>query len=344
MNSELISVIVPVYNVEKYLYRCLDSLINQSYLNLEILLVNDGSTDCSGDICEEYAQKDSRITVVHKKNAGLGMARNSGLDISTGKYVIFVDSDDYLVTNMIENLYKKLKETNSDTCIGGYQRVYSDHVDTFENPFSNQVFEKETILSEVLAKMFGHFNNSDYLEMSVWKVLFSNRIIQEYELRFPSEREFISEDIIFDTEYYAKSTRVAMSNDIGYCYCDNEDSLTTRYNSNRFNLQVKLYEELVKRTTALEIYDVAKLRMDATLIGIARYSIKLEQKFSKKNTLPVAKQKIRNICTNSVLQQALKEFDSSKISVQSRIVNWFVKNKMVNSLLVIMFLKNKLSI
>ena len=106
----LISVIIPVYNVVSYLRECLDSVVKQTYAQLEIILIDDGSTDESGAICDYYASVDQRIRVLHQKNAGLGPARNAGLDICTGAYITFVDSDDFLALDMIELLYKKISE------------------------------------------------------------------------------------------------------------------------------------------------------------------------------------------------------------------------------------------
>ena len=104
-NSDLISIIVPVYNVEKYLKRCMDTLQNQTYENIEIILVDDGSPDDCQQLCDENARKDSRVKVIHKSNEGLGMARNSGFEIATGSYIVFVDSDDYVTEDMCEKLY-----------------------------------------------------------------------------------------------------------------------------------------------------------------------------------------------------------------------------------------------
>ena len=119
----MISVIVPVYNVEKYLRQCLDSVLAQTYRELEIILVDDGSTDGSGAICDEYATRDSRIKVVHQQNGGLSSARNAGLDLATGEYVAFVDSDDYIHETMLELLYQALVENNADTVICNFERV-----------------------------------------------------------------------------------------------------------------------------------------------------------------------------------------------------------------------------
>ena len=104
MSNVMLSIIVPVYNVEKYIGKCIESIVNQTYKDLEIILVDDGSTDNSGKICDEWARKDKRIKVIHKKNGGLSDARNAGLDICTGDYIGFVDSDDYIELNMYEDL------------------------------------------------------------------------------------------------------------------------------------------------------------------------------------------------------------------------------------------------
>lgn len=126
MNCELVSVIVPVYNVEQYLEKCILSIVNQTYKNLEIILVDDGSTDKCPDVCDEWAQRDSRIRVLHKANGGLSDARNAGLDVANGEYIAFVDSDDYVAVEMVEALYHEITQTDTDMCIGGLVTVRED--------------------------------------------------------------------------------------------------------------------------------------------------------------------------------------------------------------------------
>ena len=118
-NNELISIIVPVYNVQKYLDRCMNTLLNQTYKNIEIILIDDESPDSCPQMCDEYKRIDQRIKVVHKLNEGLGFARNSGLEIARGKYIIFVDSDDYVTENMCELLYQSAKKYDADVVYGG---------------------------------------------------------------------------------------------------------------------------------------------------------------------------------------------------------------------------------
>ena len=121
METELISVIVPVYNMERYLRRCVDSILHQTYRNLEVLLVDDGSTDASGAICDEYAAQEERVTAVHQKNGGLSAARNAGLERAQGTYLCFVDSDDFLDSRMLETLCRDLQEQDADVAVVGFR-------------------------------------------------------------------------------------------------------------------------------------------------------------------------------------------------------------------------------
>ena len=128
MKNLLVSVIVPIYNVEKYLRKCVDSILNQTYKNLEIILVDDGSPDNCGNICDEYALSDSRIRIIHKKNGGLSDARNAGLDIARGNYILFVDSDDYIDETMVEKLYEALEKEKAEMSLCSFVYVNDDGV------------------------------------------------------------------------------------------------------------------------------------------------------------------------------------------------------------------------
>lgn len=334
-----ISVIVPVYNVERYLDRCVKSIVSQTYSNLEIILVDDGSTDNSGNLCDDF--RDARIRVIHKKNEGLGKARNAGIKYATGKYIMFVDSDDYIDKTMVANLYNSLRKNNADTCIGGFKRVFSNKIEEYKNKYSNHTFYGDEVLTEVLVKMFGkNSKNDDHIEMSAWKVLFDSQIIRKYDILFPSEREFISEDIIFDTEYFPKARAVTMSDDIGYNYCDNEGSLTTKYNPNRFALQKKLFLELLKRSRTLKIYDLSYQRIANTFIANTRYCIKQDQNFLSKD---VANEKIASICKDYVLRDTLQSYKVDE-GIKSNMVNLLIKNQSINSLYLVMKIKNKFNI
>lgn len=122
-----VSIIVPIYNVEKYLNRCLDSLVNQTFKDIEIIALNNGSTDSSLDILKDYASNDNRITIIDNENLGVSKARNIGIDKASGKYIVFVDSDDWIDTNMIEVLYSNITKNNCDLVMCTYVREFDDH-------------------------------------------------------------------------------------------------------------------------------------------------------------------------------------------------------------------------
>lgn len=343
--QELISIIVPVYNVEKYIGRCLNSIERQSYPNIEIVLVDDGSKDNSGFLCDKFALNNQNAKVIHKENEGLGFARNTGLHYATGKYIVFVDSDDYLEHDMILNLYTDLILSKADACIGGFRRVCGNKVTIKRNEMAGKIYTESEIKEYILPRMLGKQpNGTDYIEMSVWKVLFKTDIIKKYDLKFPSERKLISEDIVFDLDYYSKCHAVCMSSDCGYCYCDNEGTLTTRYRPERFDLQKELYLYLAKRTKELGIDEISETRRMTTFISNTRYCIKLEAKFLKQNGQEKMLNNIKRICMDDLTQEIFLRYDHAKVPLKSRIINKMIMNKQSALLAAVMILRERLHV
>lgn len=342
--SNLVSIIVPVYNVEKYIHRCVDSILNQTYRNLEIILVDDGSPDNCGSICEEYAQQDDRIKVIHKENGGLGFARNSGLDIATGDYVAFVDGDDYIGTNHIEKLLRALQRSQADACMGGHTKAYVNHYEQRPNPLAGSEIENEAVLTQLLPKMCGIDNTGRYVDMSVWLALYSRRIIADYHLRFVSERVLASEDLVFNFSFYSHAEKVTIIDSNEYYYCDNEGSLTTRYKPDRYEAQLTLYNHMMYSARELGIERQCKTGLDHSLVAIARYSIKLEVKFAAQNGWKQAMQNIRKIYADAMLQSILASGEYHEPRKASAIVNWLMYRKCLPGLIATMILKNKFGI
>ena len=204
-NNELISIIVPIYNVQKYLDRCMKTLLNQTYRNIEIILVDDESPDECPKMCEEYTKIDQRVKVIHKKNGGLGFARNSGLEIAQGKYIIFVDSDDYVTENMCHLLYEAAKKYEADVVYGGIfyadgEKIKESKVVTKERVWKGKQEVKDLLLDFIATEP--NEKKDTIMEVSVWKALFRKKVFDEYDISFVSERQFISEDVIFDIDYY----------------------------------------------------------------------------------------------------------------------------------------------
>ena len=194
------SVVLPIYNVEKYLNRCLDSVMNQTYKKLEIILVDDGSPDSCPQMCDNWARVDDRIKVVHKKNAGLGEARNSGLDVATGDYIAFFDSDDYIDTRLFEELYTVIISDNPDLIEFGHHDVdrQGNITRTFIPKTPLEKYEGKEVLSQFLPELIctdPKTGTASDLLMSAWSCLYRRQLLVECNFHFVSEREYISEDV-----------------------------------------------------------------------------------------------------------------------------------------------------
>ena len=214
--NPLISVIVPVYNVEDYLRKCLDSIVNQTYKNLEIILIDDGSTDNSGIICDEYAAKDNRIRVIHKANGGLSDARNAGLKIAKGEYIGFVDSDDYIAEDMYEFLYNFAVKNNLDVAM-------CSSCDVYEKEIKKTKYFKTIILEDkekIIKNLF--LNEVDGAAVSVCDKLFNKQIIKK--CKFVLGKTY--EDAFFILEWIENTKKFGRSSDVKYYYVQRTHSIT----------------------------------------------------------------------------------------------------------------------
>lgn len=218
---EKISVIIPVYNVENYLEKCIDSIIMQTYKNLEIILVNDGSTDTSPEICEHYKIRDERITIIHQKNKGLSGARNTGIEHASGEFLLFVDSDDYILPNMIETLYTRLKMDKTEMAICSFE-----YVDENGNKVCEQLSRQCEMKNEILGKneMFHKISHKTpgywYYVISCGK-LYRKYIFEQY--RFPEGR--IHEDEFAIHHIIDKVTNVSIVEERLYMYLQRTGSI-----------------------------------------------------------------------------------------------------------------------
>lgn len=257
MENGLITIIVPIYNVEKYLERCIESIVNQTYTNLEIVLIDDGSTDKCAEICDEWRKKDRRIKVVHKKNEGLGMARNSGIENATGEYIYFVDSDDYIDLDTIEKCYRMARREEADLVTFGFYRVYSNgRLGKSSIPsLEKYIFEGEEVLGVFLPNLIApdiENGTATNLWMSACSSFCRLDIIKEYGWKFVSEREIISEDIFSLLQLYKVVHKVVVIPEAFYYYCENMSSLTHSYRKDRFDQIKYFYDRCIDECEILE--------------------------------------------------------------------------------------------
>lgn len=229
MNTPNISIIIPCYNVEKYFNRCINTIVNQTLKDIEIILVDDASPDKVPVLCDDWGKKDFRIKVIHKKeNEGLGFARNTGLDVASGEYVAFVDSDDYVDVTMYEILYNKAKKTNSDIVYCGVKSENREghFVDICDYNITT-TFKNEQL--ESLSINYFDPPKGEHLHfMSVWHSIYRRETVGN--LRFYSEREVCSEDLPFQVAILLKANIVTYIPNTLYYYCLNDTSLSRTFN------------------------------------------------------------------------------------------------------------------
>ena len=231
MGAKLISVIVPVYNVERYLDKCIESICSQTFRNLEIILSDDGSTDSSGTICDCWAERDSRIRVIHKKNGGLSDARNAGIEIATGTYFMFVDSDDTITTDTIERLYSALTEYSCEIAVCNMVRVYDDDTtEPFYAPADTLTVWEDWQRFETLK------------QPSVCNKLFQADLFED--VRFPKGKLY--EDTFVYHVLAHRANRIVLTGHDGYYYLSRRESILgqPRYTERYFDLVEAVYERM----------------------------------------------------------------------------------------------------
>lgn len=231
----MISIIIPIYNSEATLRRCLDSVINQSISDWELLLVDDGSTDKSGEVCDEYAAKDKRIKVFHKINGGVSSARNTGLNYAKGDWIAFIDADDYVNDAYLANLWEH-SQKQVDLVIS-YAEIHNG------DDINKELYPSKLVDDTNFDTMF--IENDMNWHTSPWSKLYKRNIIEEHHIRF-CEGMHIGEDAVFLYSYMLCSNRIYISDDTDYCYfAYNEGSLTKRVNS--LDSEILAYNQI--RTT-----------------------------------------------------------------------------------------------
>lgn len=299
----MVSVIVAVYNVEQYIEKCLISIKHQTYADIEVIVIDDGSKDTSGKICEEIAAADRRFRVVHKENEGLGFARNTGLDYVSGDFVVFIDGDDFLEPNMIETLVRYQNENNSDMIICGFKRYIDEkqikNISKVKEPVS---FEGDTeIMEKVLCPIIGNDasrKSNDGREMCVWTNLYSMELIKKYNLKFVSERVYLSEDFFFNIPYIKHAKKITMIPECLYNYRYNPASLSNSYRPNKFELLENfmeranhlLDEEGISKYSSKRLQRLYFMKFRRTLLQISAAKIPNKEKKEKISNAVISKQ------------------------------------------------------
>lgn len=325
MKKGLVTVVVPVYNTEKYLDRCITSIVNQTYQNLEIILVDDGSLDHCPQMCDAWAQKDSRIRVIHKENAGAGMARNTGIENAAGEYVCFIDSDDYIDPNMIGGVFSAADKASADLVFYGFSDVDRNGKVTsswYPDPGKSLYCGKE-VQEELLPYMI---HPSPIF--SLWCALFSLNTIFSSNWRIPSEREIYSEDTYAMIDLCKYAEKAVVLQESYYCYCNNGASLSHSSRLGEYD-RIKDFYWRTQRLCREHAYSDQVGRR--CMYPFAGYTIAALKYHAAVNTDRVeGKKQIRRIIEDETLQSVLLEMKKDRTNIKRRILFWAIRHKCCN--------------
>lgn len=334
-----VSVIIPVYNVEKYLDRCVQSVINQTLTDIEIILVDDGSPDNCPKMCDEYAAVDKRIKVIHKKNAGLGYARNSGLERANGEFVAFVDSDDFIDVNMYERLYETAVKYGLDTCYCGFKYYIDGKIVQRREVENFQLFRGRKDIDRFLLDMIGppppYPHEVKYL-MSVWRAIYSNALINSKQLFFDSEKQIASEDILFHLKYLPETKNIGFLPDCYYYYCTNLSSISRTYDDSKYRLIRANLIEVKNRLELLYLEDCYLPHYNRYLFLVLRTV--LYNEFSRSNLSIMQRYNIiKDRCNDKVFDVLYKRFQYSYLPIKKKVFFVSCKEHCIFFIMILLF-------
>ena len=280
MKEGLVSIIIPIYKVEKYMDRCIKSIVNQTYHNLEIILVDDGSPDRCPQKCDEWAAEDSRIKVIHKKNAGAGMARNTGIENAIGEYICFFDSDDYVALDAIEKAHQYISGYHCEMVLFGHYDVdLNGNIKRCVLPQTDKIlYQGDEVQNYVLPNAIGsdpRTGKKTIVDMSPWAGMYSMAVIQRNHWRFVSERQYIFEDSYSLLFLYKELTSVAILSEALYFYCENSQSQMHKYQKDRYERIKSWHNEFTKTCDTLGYGEQVRERLPEQFFNVSLSALKV---------------------------------------------------------------------
>ena len=330
MNNYLVTVVLPIYNVEKYLDRCMESVTKQTYQNLEIIMVDDGATDSCPQKCDEWAKKDKRIKVIHKKNAGLGMARNTGIENATGDYIVFFDSDDYIALDAIEKAVNSASMCNADLVTFGFSFVndLGEVTRTVIPSGDKEIYSGDEVLDIVLPDLLSQGIDARIIKglwISAWVNMYSMKLINEAKWRFVSERLIISEDVYSMLDLYSNVSNVVILSDALYFYCENGASLTHAYRKDRFEKLNSFYKQCYTLSEhkgySTEIIERLAYPYIANVIGALKIVVSNNMKYSEVYKI------IKSCVNDDVLVKIAKSIDINSENSKRKLLLMAIRRK-----------------
>lgn len=330
-NNYMVSVIIPVYNVEKFLNRCVDSILSQTYKNIEIILVDDGALDSSPQICDEYAHKDTRVNVVHKQNGGLASARNAGLKVAKGDYILFVDSDDWIKGNTVEELLNIAIENQVDFVrFIPVSAGYPDRPDGTPINFGTEdfmeegVYNKGKMIKDIYPRLFVTPQLTMGPIVAAWRSLYNRKFLVDNNLYFDEEVKY-SEDAIFSAKVVYNSNKFYyIKGGYYYNYFYNTSSITKSFKKDRWDICKILSSTLKKEFENKKDYDFSKqlhLEDIYNVLNALGQNTHIES-FKERYTY------IKNIFNDDFTKQSMKYINLTDINIKLKIILYLIKYKL----------------
>ncbi len=316
-----ISIIIPVYNVEKYLNRCVDSILNQSLQDFEIILVNDGSTDSSPKICDEYVQQDERIHVIHKQNARVAAARNDGIKVAQGEFISLIDSDDWIEPTMLEEMYSTATQFGCDFVMCDFTKKGKEVEYTVSQPIGEGFYDRERIEKE-LFKCLIMFDNIEFPPtISNWTCLFNREFLIDNVLYYDEDIHYCEDSIFGSKVMYNANRFYYLKGKYFYNYFYNPNSTTSKYNPKKWDSYLKINERLEEyfRNDNFDFSYQIKINMlyftlnMMSEIGRSKESFLEKRKYCKK------------LITNKRVRTIFKDFRMPDVSFGLKIVINLIK-------------------
>lgn len=300
-----ISIIVPIYNTEEYLAKSISSLRNQTLSDIQIILVNDGSTDESYTICKEIAKNDNRIHLVDKPNGGVSSARNVGLELATGDYIGFVDPDDWIEPNMYENMYNMITKTDADVCMCNYLVERFGRRIPVLLPIEQTILHRHEVVHEIVANMLaGPTLGSPSVMGSVCRLLIRKELIEKNQVRFSHEVQYM-EDLIFCVQTLLRSRTISIDHGLYYHYVFRSDSASYKY---RVDMEIgvrQVFEMLEDILTEEAVYDELEGRMTLRYVNSCIELVANEAHFDNKKSFSERLEVIGSYCQDKRLKHIL---------------------------------------
>lgn len=321
-----VSIIVPVYKVENYLEQCVESIMNQTLQDIEIILVDDGSPDKCPKICDEYANKDTRIKVIHKKNGGLSSARNAGIKVATGEYIGFVDSDDYIELDMYENMYNTAVENNVDFVMSDYYRFSENERYSVSLDIEGGLYNRTNIIEKIFPQLIMKSDINYGPLLAVWHCIYKRTFLEKNNLLFDEEVKYSEDNLFSSIVGYKADSFYYMKEDCFYNYRYNPNSISKTYKPDAWDVYVKMNNRLNNIFMNVDDYDF-KNQIKAHIIYYAFNCIN-HVGYSDKRLIEKYKE-IKKILNTLELRNGFKDFKLEEVSLKLRISVFMLKYKFI---------------